>query len=519
MFFLSILIFLKNLFFWWKIWQIKEYRFDRISDYWKNENWVKILFNKFFLVYFLIFSLYFFIPEKFFTYWILGIFFAEIFLIFYKLFQNRLIVPKFTWRFSLIFLVSVFLDILLFYIFSNILFLIFLLNFQFLVFWLAIFLTLPISNLFKSKKMSDAKYKISKFPNLKKVWITWSYWKSTVKEFLFQMFDKNFATLATFKNQNTPLWISNLISSKLDDTFEYFFCEMWAYKKWEIEELWEIVDHKYWFLTWINNQHLSLFWSQSNIILWKSEIAKKVAKNWWVLYVNWDNYYSKKAIFPDWLNLVFYWLGWIFNSAYSEILDFSENWISFNFHYKWKTTKFTTKIIWKHNICNLTWVLAFAFDQWLSSEQIQESLNSLKTPEKNLELVKKNEKIFLINDTYNINFDWIIAACDSLEIFKNAKKILVLDDILELWKDARNIHIELWKELAKFDFDEFVLIWREFRSYIERWLLSEKIPKEKIFFNFIFDYLEENIWEWKNRQIFLFEWRHSEKYFKEILAK
>ena len=540
MVFLSLIIFLKNLLFFWKIWQIKEYRIDRISDWIQNENWFKIIFNKIFFIYLILFFFWLFWEkffwwilkifsenvvseiffDKIFFYWIFTIFLAEIFLIFFKLFQNKLVIPKFTWRFSLIFLVSVLIDFwILFFTgfnFENIYFIIFLLNSQFFVFWLWVFLTYPIAKNLKSSITTNAKNKISQFKNLKKIAITWSYWKSTVKSFLVQIFEKNFSTIWTFENQNTPLWISNLILNKIDDTFEYFFCEMWAYKQWEIEELWEIVNHKYWFLTWINNQHLSLFWSQANIILWKSEIIKKVFENDWVLYVNWDNYYCRKAQFPKDLRIVFYWLNDVFNSAFSEIIDFFEDWIKFNFKYKNISEIFTVSIIWKHNISNLTWVLAFCFDQWLNKNQIQEALNLLKTPEKNLEFIKKTEKIFLINDTYNLNYNWIIAACESLEMFKNAKKILVLDDILELWKDSRNIHVELWKELAKFNFDEICLMWKNFRAYVEKWLKEAGFPEEKIFFTFIFDYLEKNISSKEEKQLFLFEWRWVEKYFEKI---
>ena len=541
MVFLSILIFLKNLLFFWKVWQIKEYRIDRISDWLQNENWLKIIFNKIVIIYLFLFFFWIFwenifsfvqnfLPvlknisfQKIFFYSIFVIFIAEIFLIFFKLFQNKLVVPKFTSRMSLIFLVSVILNILIlsfvWFNFENILFIIFLLNAQFLIFWLWVFLTYPVAKHLKSTITISAKNKIAELKNLKKVWITWSYWKSTVKSFLVQVFEQNFSTIWTFENQNTPLWISNLILKKLDDTFEYFFCEMGAYKQLEIRELWEIVNHKYWFLTWINNQHLALFGSQANVVLWKSEIAEKVFENDWVLYVNWDSFFCKKAQFPKGLKIVFYWLNKL-NSAFSEIVDFSENGMKFNFFYKWEKYIFEVDILWKHNILNLTGVLAFSFDQWLTHEQIQNALKTLKTPEKNLELTKKFfddwRKIFLINDTYNSNFDWVLSACDSVQIFWNAKKVLVLDDILELWKWARDIHIELWRELAKFDFDEICLVWRNFRAYVEQGLKEKWFPEEKIFFNFIFDFLEKNLDAKNEKQIFLFEWRETEKYFEKV---
>ena len=171
MVFLSILIFLKNLLFFWKVWQIKEYRIDRISDWLQNENWLKIIFNKIVIIYLFLFFFWIFwenifsfvqnfLPvlknfsfQKIFFYSIFVIFVLEIFLIFFKLFQNKLVVPKFTSRMSLIFLVSVILNILIlsfvWFNFENILFIIFLLNAQFLIFWLWVFFNLSSRKAFK----------------------------------------------------------------------------------------------------------------------------------------------------------------------------------------------------------------------------------------------------------------------------------------------------------------------------------------------------------------------------------
>ncbi|MCD5382618.1 UDP-N-acetylmuramoyl-tripeptide--D-alanyl-D-alanine ligase [Candidatus Gracilibacteria bacterium] len=541
MVFLSILIFLKNLLFFGKVWQIKEYRIDRISDWLQNENGLKIIFNKIVIIYLFLFffgifgeNIFSFVQnflpvlknisfQKIFFYSIFVIFIAEIFLIFFKLFQNKLVVPKFTSRMSLIFLVSVILNILILsfvgFNFENILFIIFLLNAQFLIFGLGVFLTYPVAKHLKSTITISAKNKIAELKNLKKVGITGSYGKSTVKSFLVQVFEQNFSTIGTFENQNTPLGISNLILKKLDDTFEYFFCEMGAYKQLEIRELGEIVNHKYGFLTGINNQHLALFGSQANVVLGKSEIAEKVFENDGVLYVNGDSFFCKKAQFPKGLKIVFYGLNKL-NSAFSEIVDFSENGMKFNFFYKGEKYIFEVDILGKHNILNLTGVLAFSFDQGLTHEQIQNALKTLKTPEKNLELTKKffddGRKIFLINDTYNSNFDGVLSACDSVQIFGNAKKVLVLDDILELGKGARDIHIELGRELAKFDFDEICLVGRNFRAYVEQGLKEKGFPEEKIFFNFIFDFLEKNLDAKNEKQIFLFEGRETEKYFEKV---
>jgi len=343
--------------------------------------------------------------------------------------------------------------------------------------------------------------------DLKKVWVTWSFWKSSVKEFLSQILSEKYNVLKTPKNKNTPLWISNTIIDKIGDSYDYFICEMWAYKKWEIEELWEIVDHKYAFLTWINNQHISLFWSQKNIIEWKSEIMKKVLKNNWIVYVNFDTEFARMIDFPEWLNYVTYWLNNPRVDAISIIENINSSWILFKFKYRNEIYEFEVSVLWKHNISNLTWVIAFCMDQWMTKREIQSALNKVEPSAWNLKLIKKTDDLTLIDDTYNSNVTWIASACEILEFFEKSNRILVLDDVLELWEDSDKFHYLLGKEIWKKNIQEISLIWKEFPDFIEKWLL-EVWFKWEIYRDFSYENLE--------RTVILFEWREAKKYLDKL---
>jgi len=236
-----------------------------------------------------------------------------------------------------------------------------------------------------------------------KIWITWSYWKSSVKEYLSQILEKNSKVLITPKNINTELWISDLIIKKLKDKYDYFVVEMWAYKIWEIETLWEIVDHKYGFLTAIWNQHLALFWWIKNTIKAKSEIELKVIQNKWILYINWDDKNIEKAKFNKKTYIVTYWIKEKCD-AKSEIIEVKKAITKFNFYYKWSKTSYKTNLLWTHNIINITWVLAFCYDIWIDKEIIKNSLLDLKMPNNTLDIIKYNDSV-LLDDTYNLS-EW-----------------------------------------------------------------------------------------------------------------
>lgn len=80
-------------------------------------------------------------------------------------------------------------------------------------------------------------------------------------------------------------------------------------------------------------------------------------------------------------------------------------------------------------------------DLWIEIDNIQKYLLHLKNPQNTLNITNNtinwfNQKI--IDDTYNLSYDWLFAWIDLLNSFeKYNKRILVLDDILELGKDAK----------------------------------------------------------------------------------
>lgn len=200
----------------------------------------------------------------------------------WKIFRNKRIIPLNTSRLLftriillLIILLELYFIIFKWYIIFIYLFVLSLSLFSYLFIFLSILFSLLFINYFKNKTYKKAISITNKTKDVVKIWITWSYWKSSVKEFLSEILAKENKILKTPQNINTELWVSNVIINKLNNNYDYFIAEMWAYKKWEISKLWKIVDYKYWFLTGIWNQHIWLFWNQQKIIETKFEIFKK----------------------------------------------------------------------------------------------------------------------------------------------------------------------------------------------------------------------------------------------------
>ncbi len=503
--------------FWLYTIQLKEYRWDRFKEYIFTPQWKSAAINMWTVLEFplLLLSIIVFIdrPFEIIMYNILLYFLLiQNLFILRKIKQKTLLLPKLTWRMKLtIALLLVWLSIDIWYIVYYELgfwvhtYILSILLFSPIVIFFIILLTLPLVNHLKNKKIKNAIEKSKQINSPIKVWITWSYGKSSVKEFIASILEQEWKTLKTPENINSELWVADIVLNKLKDSYKYFVVEMWAYRVWEINTLWNIANHKYWFLTAVWNQHIWLFWTQENIKKAKSEIANKVLENNWTLYVNWNNDNIRTIKFNKELNIVKYWKHSKADAKYNILSN--KNWkTEFEFEYKKTKTKITIDLIGEHNIINLTWVIAFCYDLWFKTTEIKQYLKNLKTPQNTLH-IEKREKYTIIDDTYNLSENWLQAWIEVLNSYK-WNKILVMDDILELWKDSEKIHYNIWKSIAKNNqVNQVLFVWVNYKKYLEKWLTQGKFKKENILQNL------NNVTE---NSTILFEWKKAFNYINKL---
>jgi UDP-N-acetylmuramoyl-tripeptide--D-alanyl-D-alanine ligase len=512
---LLIIPFFYRYLFWSYVFQLKEYRADRLKDYLCSPQWRKALFSKlFFIEIFILFYTFLNLFADFyfdyFIYFILA--YISVLNLFYlvKILFKKVFFPKNTLRqklsyfISWIFVIWYFFIIynfdLFYFIYFNISVLILVFFPQILIF-LSNFIILPLVNYQKQKLINKAKIKSENNEKTIKIWVTWSYWKSSVKEYLAFLLWESWKTLSTKENINTEMWVTSVILDKLNESYDYFVAEMWAYKVGEIKLLWEIVNHKYWFLTAVWNQHICLFWSLENIKKWKSEIALKVLENNWILYVNWDNENIRSIKFPKWLKIVTYWV-FKENDAISKIVWYDGEFMEFKFLYKHESFFMKTNLLWDHNIVNITWVLAFLFDIWVDIESIKDKLLKLPKPKHTLKVSKK-KGFTIIDDTYNLSVEWLFSWINVLKYF-DGEKVLIVDDILELWKMASEVHYDIWKSIwIMKKVDKVFFVWENYEEYFVSWLIDAWFSEENIIKDL------KNI---SKNSVLLFEWRKARNY-------
>ena len=533
---LSILPFIYKYCFWLFTIQLKEYRWDRFKEYISTPQWKTAIVNMWSVLELPLFlaALFVFIdrPFEIIIFNVLFIFLLiQNLFVFRKLVKRNILHPKITGRLLLISIVIVwglFLDLQ--YLIENKLwhvtyaYILFVLLFPPIIIYIANMIIYPLVWIWKILKINKAKKKSQSLDKVIKIWITGSYWKSSVKEYLSSILEQKEKTLKTPDNINTELWVSNVILQKLDNTYKYFVAEMWAYKRWEIDLLWKIVNHQYWFLTAVWNQHLWLFWSLKNIRHGKAEIANSVLRNNGTLYINWNNSQIRKHHFDKNLNIVKYW-NYDGSDTNYKIKGIKNAITEFDFKYNKQKATFKTSLVWEHNIINITWVLAFCYDIWFTTTELKEYIQNLSRPKNTLDITHRflhdNHQlkdtdfetdgwipITLINDTHNLSEESLLVGLDVLLSF-DGEKILVVDDILELWSISKDYHYEIGKQIAKkYSIDKVLYTWVNYKKFFLDGLLNWWFKDENII---------DNLDTINTQSVILFEWRGTRKYLNNII--
>lgn len=333
------------------------------------------------------------------------------------------------------------------------------------------------SRVYKLITIVIAKRKIKSNPRLTTIGITGSFGKTSTKEFLYQLLEKDFKVLKTIGSQNTEIGIAKTVIRNLKSNNDFFIVEMGAYKKGEIAAICKIVKPKVGIITGVNIQHLELFGSLENIMKAKFELVLSIQKGGVIIF-NYDNKLVRQMV--EWTKKRRPDLKMIFCSTdKSKVQELRKNGretilatnqlvqphvLSFDMECKNKTRTVRTSLSGVQNIPNLLLASGASMYLGLSFDRIVDLITSIKSADKTMKIISKEKKMAVIDDTFNANPDGVTAALDYMKIYKG-KKILVLTPLIELGKESRRIHNELGRKAGKIC-DKIILTNNNFYSDI-----------------------------------------------------
>ena len=336
------------------------------------------------------------------------------------------------------------------------------------------FLLLPLELLIKKYYIAKARRKLEKL-NVIKIGITGSYGKTSTKNILTCMLEKEFKVCTTPKNYNTEMGLTKTILNNLDD-HDILIAEMGARHVGDIKALTKIVQPNYAVLTTIGKQHIETFKSIENIEKTKFELAENVAENGIVIF-NGDS--------PSNLKLYKKYKGIKYLTCdekgfcYAKNIKIDTNGSNFDLIIDKQTLKVSTKLLGKGNIDNIVTSACLAYLLGIKNNDLISAIKMLEPTPHRLQLINNNY-MTIIDDSYNSNLTGASQALEVLSMF-DGQKIVVTPGLVEMGIDQSEANFMLGTLIA--DVADYIIIMNEInKNYILSGAISHNFDKNKIYF-------------------------------------
>jgi UDP-N-acetylmuramoyl-tripeptide--D-alanyl-D-alanine ligase len=306
--------------------------------------------------------------------------------------------------------------------------------------------------------------------NLTVIGITGSYGKTSTREILSSILAEKFRVIKLSENINTDIGIADFIlkNSRKFLGQEIFIVEMGAYKKGEIKKLCDLVAPDYAILTGINESHLERFGSLENIISAKFELPQETKKT---AVLNFDDENILK-------NYERFKLKKFIGASKSEAKNIKSLDNFSGLEFELDGTMFRTKLLALHNITLILLASRVAQKLGMTMSEISRGVGKIEYVPHRLEpIYNEMTKVWVIDDSYNGNFNGIVSG---LEVLKRAqaRKIVLTPGLVELGGEMQKVHEKIGRLYAEEGGDLVLLIKSRTSGYIIKGL------KEKGFGNY-----------------------------------
>jgi len=249
----------------------------------------------------------------------------------------------------------------------------------------------PIFTLVQEAISLLAKIKLLFYPKLKKIIITGSYGKTTLKEMLTWVLGLHYPVLPTPGNVNTKIGIAKTVLQKLHCRHKIMIVEAGAYQKGEIKAICQLIKPQFGLITIFGFMHLERFGNFASLKAAKKEIIPFIESRQNLFYPKKDNHF----------------------------INFNQT------------------------------VRSIALKLGLSDQEISQRLTSFQPPPHRLVQIKIKDQVILLDDSYNANPFGAKKALKKLASFKNHQKIVVTPGMIEFGSKQFYFNYHLGQEAAR----------------------------------------------------------------------
>ncbi|MBI2411066.1 MAG: UDP-N-acetylmuramoyl-tripeptide--D-alanyl-D-alanine ligase [Candidatus Kerfeldbacteria bacterium] len=460
--------------FWFYIWQLKEYRRDRMRDFLHTRSGKRTIFSWIFFVEFLILIIAFIFPSHAVLYFsLLAI--GEIVDWLRKRWR-----PKFTAKILLMMSILCVLNSIPGFIFytNNTMFFVLVVAVMLVPILVSAFIISfePMTHREKQRVIRRAKEKI-RHVNPIVIGITGSYGKSSTKEFLKTILSEKFSVLATSKNVNVDIGVAQTILHQLKPQHEVFIAEMGAYIPGDIRSTCELVSPIIGILTAINEQHLAFFRDIETTKNTKAELLEALPSSG-LAVINRDNPHCLAVADRTHAKKKFFSVQDIAHVYATDIHVFPRH-IQFVLHIGNVSTPVTVRLFGAQVIPAILAAVTVADHLGLTMQQIVHGMNTLQTIPGTMDVSLGKNHATVIDDGYNANPDGFIAALRYLQVYTGKKKIVLTPGMQELGQQSDAKHEEIGRAIGAVA-DTLYITKKDFAQTLLRGALAGGMAREQI---------------------------------------
>lgn len=327
----------------------------------------------------------------------------------------------------------------------------------------------PFFNFQKRKIIKRASEKMEQLKKIKVIGITGSYGKTSTKEFLYTILSEKYKVVKTEGNNNTNIGVAYTILNKVNDEYDYFICEMGAYKIGEIKEICGIANPEIGILTGINEQHIELFGSIENTRTAKFELIEFLPDDGFaIINKKIKNYKPETKV-----QSIKY-----FSKELATDIEYKKDHIEF----RYKNQLFKTNILGQHYIENIISAIMVAEHLEMNLSEIARAVEKIKPTEYIMRKLNGPNGSVLIDDSYSANPDGVMAALDYLEeAYEDYRKIIVFSGIIELGDKSKRVHQKLFNRIDTVCDEAYILnddLKNTILIFLERGIEEEEMVEE-----------------------------------------
>lgn len=287
------------------------------------------------------------------------------------------------------------------------------------------------------------------------VGVTGSVGKTSTKDIIANVLSQKYKTLKTLGNMNNDIGLPFTILNLRDH--EAAVIEMGMNHLGEISKLTKIAKPTLSVITNVGTSHIGNLGSRENILKAKIEILEGMDNP--LVIINNDNDMLNKWTKENANNVHIKTFGLENKSeCMAENIEKKENDSIFICNCEGEKFKLGVPVGGDVFILNALCGALVGRTLKLSNEEIQRGIASFELTKKRMEIIKLENDITLINDSYNASFDSMKAAIEYLSNTNSLRKIAVLGDMFELGEYSEELHRKVGKEVAKNKIDLLFVI-------------------------------------------------------------